>query len=115
MNKRKTGKRNAWRKIVEEKIKKAHPEIFARVVDEEKQSNAKKAQFTKLLDLEGQERFWRRVREQRQERERVRDSALKIIEAGFKLLSMKMHPDKGGSADAMRRLNEARSQLKGAI
>lgn len=57
-----------------------------------------------------------RVREEQlsraQEREEVRKLALRIIDIGFKVLSKELHPDKGGSRDAMARLNRAREILK---
>lgn len=40
--------------------------------------------------------------------------ALNLIDIGYKVLSAKLHPDKGGSPDAMRRLNAVRSWLKEA-
>jgi hypothetical protein len=40
--------------------------------------------------------------------------ALKLIGIGYKVLSIKLHPDKGGSHDAMRRLNRVRAKLKEA-
>jgi len=42
----------------------------------------------------------------------VLDLAAKIVNAGFKVLAVKLHPDKqGGSHDAMRRLNAAKKLL----
>jgi hypothetical protein len=49
----------------------------------------------------------------RDEEDLVRKLALQIVDIGFKTLSSRFHPDrKGGSHDAMRRLNEARRLLK---
>jgi hypothetical protein len=49
----------------------------------------------------------------RDESDAIRKLALQIVDVGFKLLSTKFHPDRrGGSADAMRRLNAARALLK---
>ena len=50
-----------------------------------------------------------------QERKLVGDLALEIISIGYKVLATKMHPDKGGSHEAMQRLNAARDLLKEAI
>lgn len=42
--------------------------------------------------------------------------AVQLVDIGYKVLAAKLHPDKpGGSADAMRRLNEVRRILKEAI
>lgn len=48
------------------------------------------------------------------ERDLERKLALNLIDIGFKVLSVKLHPDKGGSHDAMQRLNRVRARLKGA-
>jgi hypothetical protein len=41
--------------------------------------------------------------------------AVELVEAGFRAMSHKLHTDKGGSDDAMRRLDEVRKTLKQAI
>jgi hypothetical protein len=46
------------------------------------------------------------------ERKAQRQLALQLIDLGFKALATKLHPDKGGSPDAMVRLNEVRDRLK---
>jgi hypothetical protein len=38
-----------------------------------------------------------------------------LIDIGYKVLAAKLHPDKGGSAEAMARLNRVRQILKGAL
>jgi hypothetical protein len=45
----------------------------------------------------------------------VKKLAGEIVSIGYKVLATKMHPDKGGSAEAMQRLNEARDMLKEAL
>jgi len=47
-----------------------------------------------------------------QEREAQRKLALQLIDIGYKILSKELHPDKGGSRDAMVRLNQVRDRLK---
>ena len=42
-----------------------------------------------------------------------REIALELIDIGWKALATRLHPDRGGSKDAMRRLNRVREQLKG--
>lgn len=49
-----------------------------------------------------------------QERDEQRKLALRLIDIGYKILSKELHPDKGGSRDAMTRLNQVRDRLKGA-
>lgn len=57
-----------------------------------------------------------RIREQEltrvQERAADQKLALRLIEIGFKVLAKELHPDKGGSRDAMGRLNRVRNRLK---
>jgi hypothetical protein len=48
----------------------------------------------------------------RQEREAKHKLALQLIDIGYRALATKLHPDKGGSPDAMGRLNQVRDQLK---
>ena len=47
-----------------------------------------------------------------QERDAEKKLALQLIDIGFKALAAKLHPDKGGSRDAMSRLNRVRARLK---
>lgn len=46
------------------------------------------------------------------EREAQRELALQLIDIGYKVLARTLHPDKGGSRDAMSRLNAVRDRLK---
>ncbi len=47
-----------------------------------------------------------------EERDAQRKLALQLIDIGYKALATKLHPDKGGSRDAMARLNAVRDRLK---
>jgi hypothetical protein len=49
------------------------------------------------------------------EREAQRVLALQLIDIGYKVLARKLHPDRGGSRDAMARLNAVRDRLKNCI
>jgi hypothetical protein len=50
------------------------------------------------------------------EAEAIQEVAQLIITTGFKVLAVKMHPDKdGGSNEAMRRLNKAKKLLQDAL
>lgn len=42
-----------------------------------------------------------------------RDLALELVDIGYKALATKLHPDHGGSKEAMARLNRVRAELKG--
>jgi len=49
------------------------------------------------------------------ERELERKLAMRLIDIGYKILSVELHPDKnGGSHEAMQRLNSVRARLKEA-
>ena len=40
--------------------------------------------------------------------------ALQLIDTGYRVLASRLHPDKGGSHEAMSRLNHVRAMLKNA-
>jgi hypothetical protein len=41
-----------------------------------------------------------------------RELALELIDIGYRAMATRLHPDRGGSKDAMRRLNRVRDELK---
>lgn len=47
-----------------------------------------------------------------EERDAQRQLALQLIDIGYKVLARTLHPDKGGSREAMARLNAVRDRLK---
>jgi hypothetical protein len=49
------------------------------------------------------------------ERALQRALAIQLIDIGFKALSTKLHPDRGGSKEAMQRLNAVKMKLKIAV
>jgi hypothetical protein len=49
----------------------------------------------------------------KQQREMERKLAIRLIDIGYKILSVELHPDKGGSHEAMLALNAVRARLKG--
>lgn len=51
----------------------------------------------------------------REERETQRQLALELIDIGYRVLASKFHPDRGGSKEAMTRLNGVRDRLKAAV
>jgi hypothetical protein len=50
-----------------------------------------------------------------EERALQRKLALNLIDIGYKALASKLHPDKGGSREAMARLNRVRDILRDAV
>ena len=61
------------------------------------------------------ERLTRELQARESEAKMVRELGLKLIDIGYKVLAAKLHPDRGGSRDAMTRLNYVRDQLKRAL
>jgi hypothetical protein len=49
---------------------------------------------------------------EREQMQLMQKLARQVIDAGYRALSMKLHPDKGGSNEAMRRLTEVRALLR---
>jgi hypothetical protein len=58
----------------------------------------------------------KRFAEEREARENEiqlhRELALKLIDLGYRAMATRLHPDRGGSRDAMARLNVVRDELK---
>lgn len=52
---------------------------------------------------------------QKEERALQRKLSLSLIDIGYKALATKLHPDKGGSREAMTRLNRVRDFLRKAV
>ena len=46
------------------------------------------------------------------EREKERELGQRLVDIGYRALAVKLHPDKGGSLEAMITLNRARDHLK---
>jgi hypothetical protein len=83
-----------------------------------KKVERKKSTYRKIVDEEmGEPEQFEIPRSAREiENELVAELAGKIISAGFRVLSVKMHPDKqGGSNEAQRRLNGAKTLLQDAL
>ena len=51
-------------------------------------------------------------RARKQEQQLIRQLGNQLIDIGYKVLATKLHPDKGGSAEAMGRLNSVRELLR---
>jgi hypothetical protein len=74
-------------------------------------------QYRRIVDDEAKGEQFDVPRSKREvENELVVELAGKIINAGFRVLAVKMHPDKdGGSNEAQRRLNAAKKLLESAL
>ena len=86
-----------------------------RITKPKEDINRPRDRYRQIVDDEVEEptRF---EREMENEAEMVHELASKIISTGFRILSVKMHPDKnGGSNPGMRRLNTAKKLLQDAL
>jgi hypothetical protein len=79
------GKPAAWRADIADNIRKAKAD--ARRLEDERLSQAEERKAEKAL-------------------------AMRLIDIGFKVLAKELHPDRGGSKDAMVRLGKVRARLK---
>lgn len=74
--------------------------------------HAERAYKTVLRDLET-DLYTQEKQTRDDEIQLHRDIALELIDVGFKALATRLHPDRGGSKEAMARLNRVRIELKG--
>jgi len=75
------------------------------------QRHAERAYKSVLRDLESD--LYSQEEQSRADEVRLhREIALELIDVGFKALATRLHPDRGGSKDAMTRLNRVRDELK---
>jgi hypothetical protein len=80
-----------------------------------RQSVGEDSATKKILGGISNDIFFERAREASKELQVKKKMAIELVDAGFRALSIKAHTDKGGSDDAMVRLNEVRKALKNAI
>lgn len=72
--------------------------------------------YKRIVDEEAPEVKAFERRPEIDENELIQQLADKIIDTGYRILSVKMHPDKdGGSNEAMRNLNKAKKLLQDAL
>lgn len=73
----------------------------------------KQAEFKRVLRNIARDKFVQERQSQDEEIKAHRALALKLIQAGYLVLSRELHPDKkGGSKEGMTRLNRVRDELK---
>lgn len=86
---------------------------FAGVTEREQRQRIRDKPFRAVLqDLDTD--FFTQEKQTRDEEVRLhREMALELVDIGYKALATRLHPDRGGSKDAMSRLNRVRDELKG--
>jgi hypothetical protein len=67
------------------------------------------------IDRAAQAAAPRQVSERQKEQKAQQVLARRVVDAGFKALAPEIHPDTGGSHDAMTRLNLVRDKLKRSV
>lgn len=78
---------------------------------EERQSKQQQ-DFRRVLRDVARDDFIQERQARDQEVDLHRELAQDLIDAGYRALATKLHPDRGGSKDAMARLNRVRDELK---
>lgn len=91
-------------------------ETLAEMTGEHKQQKKRRRRERRVLDALGDidvDRLGQSAADTRKEETELhRTMALELIDIGYKALAMRLHPDRrGGSRDAMRRLNRVRDEL----
>jgi hypothetical protein len=103
-----------WERQREEKRQKRKREGEAFRQELERQWEANREKREREME-EARKQARKREREQRREQKLEHRLALELIDSGYKLLATRLHPDKGGSLEAMTRLNAVRDKLKGSL
>ncbi len=77
------------------------------------QSQSKQQQaFKRVLRDLPREEFIQERQERKDELALHQDLAVELVEIGYRALATRLHPDRGGTKDAMARLNRVRDELK---
>lgn len=81
----------------------------------EKRAEKPHVVFKSLFEATGRVNVTRLADERKSRDEEIklhRDLAIQLIDLGYRALATRLHPDRGGSRDAMMRLNTVRDELK---
>jgi hypothetical protein len=69
-------------------------------------------QFRRVLREVARDDFVQERQERKDELALHQDLAVELVEIGYRALATRLHPDRGGTKDAMARLNRVRDELK---
>lgn len=97
--------------VIQGPVAKSISELAGKTSRDRKRRKAERKFRKGLRDLDP-ELFGQEEQTEAREIELHRDLAVQLIDIGFKALATRLHPDRGGSTDAMGRLNRVREQLK---
>jgi hypothetical protein len=80
--------------------------------DREERQSTQQQNFRRVLRDVAADTFVQERQSRDDEIKLHRDLAEELIDIGYRALATKLHPDRGGSKDAMARLNRVRDELK---
>jgi Protein of unknown function (DUF3102) len=80
--------------------------------DREERQSKQQQQFRRVLRDVARDDFVQERQDRKDELALHQDLALELIEIGYRALATRLHPDRGGTKDAMSRLNRVRDELK---
>lgn len=80
--------------------------------DREDRQSTQQQQFRRVLRDVARDEFVQERQARDDEIRLHRDLAEELVDIGYRALATRLHPDRGGSKDAMSRLNRVRDELK---
>jgi hypothetical protein len=111
-----------WARHLEERMSSpaTQTEIFSSIrqmrgdTDRRREDHQSKQQqqFRRVLSEVARDDFVQERQDRKDELALHQDLALELIEIGYRALATRLHPDRGGTKDAMSRLNRVRDELK---
>jgi hypothetical protein len=113
--------KTAWRymrasEIYEQKGNRVGADTIEELIGEEPRRVRRKRErrvLDAIADVDVDEFAQHQADTRQQEIDLHRALAVELIDIGFKALALRLHPDRGGSREAMRRLNRVRDELIG--
>ena len=78
---------------------------------EERQSKQQQ-EFRRVLRDVARDEFVQEKQDRKDELTLHQDLAVELVEIGYRALATRLHPDRGGTKEAMSRLNRVRDELK---
>jgi hypothetical protein len=80
--------------------------------DREHSQSKQQQQFRRVLREVARDDFVQERQDRKDELALHQDLAVELVEIGYRALATRLHPDRGGTKDAMARLNRVRDELK---
>lgn len=80
--------------------------------ERERYNSKQQQQFRRVLREVARDEFVQERQDRKDEVALHQDLAVELVEIGYRALATRLHPDRGGTKDAMARLNRVRDELK---